>query len=87
MQSAKNHDGRAFAHPSRSQRCYPLLGTRIKSAVWHTAGSGLRAWANLTLAILTSGRTKRERSDSNDTAAAAGGKLKRTNKAAAAIWG
>ena len=29
---AKNHDGRACARPSRSQRCYPLLGTRIKSA-------------------------------------------------------
>src|ERR1700758_2640742 len=28
----KNHDGRACARPSRSQRCYPLLGTRIKSA-------------------------------------------------------
>ena len=27
----KNHDGRACARPSRSQRCYPLLGTRIKS--------------------------------------------------------
>jgi hypothetical protein len=23
-----NHDGRAFARPSRSQRCYPLLGSQ-----------------------------------------------------------
>jgi len=29
----KNHDGRACARPSRSLRCYPLQGTRIKSTI------------------------------------------------------
>jgi hypothetical protein len=29
--AAKNHDGRASTRPSRSMRCYPQQGTRIKS--------------------------------------------------------
>ena len=39
--TVKNHDGRACARPSRSQRCYPLLGTRIKSTTWCAADSRL----------------------------------------------
>jgi hypothetical protein len=45
----------AQARPSRSQRCYPLLGT--KDLIYHKcgAGSGFTTWADLTLVIVTSG--------------------------------
>jgi hypothetical protein len=64
----KNHDGRACARPSRSLRCYPLQGTRIKSTKWCNAGSYGHTQANLTLAIVTFGRTKRDRSGKEDSA-------------------
>jgi hypothetical protein len=38
--AAQKHDGRACARPSRSQRCYPLLGTTIRSATWRGKGPG-----------------------------------------------
>ena len=51
----KSDDGRTRAHPSRSQRGYPPLGTRIKPATWHGAGSSAITQTDLVLAILISG--------------------------------
>ena len=56
MEGAKNHDGRACARPSRSQRCYPLLGTRIKSVTWCAAGSRVGTQTGLVLATPMSGK-------------------------------
>ena len=53
-----NHDGRACARPSRFQRCYPLLKTRIKSATWCDTGSGIRTQTNLVLATLMSQQSR-----------------------------
>ena len=55
MRHSKSDDGRTCAHPSRSQRCYPLLGTRIKPVTWRGAGSGATTQTNLVLATPTSG--------------------------------
>ena len=55
MTHLQNHDGRTCARPPRSQRCYPLLGTRIKLATWRDAGSGLDTQTSLVLAIPASG--------------------------------
>jgi hypothetical protein len=51
----KSDDGRTRAHPSRSQRGYPPLGTRIKPATWRGAGSSATTQTDLVLATLTSG--------------------------------
>jgi len=50
-------------------------------------GSGLRTQANPTLAIDTFGRTKRDRSDSEDTPPLGRRKLKCKVSDAARIWG
>jgi hypothetical protein len=83
----KNHDGRACARPSRSLRCYRLQGTRIKSTLWRNAGSCGRTQANLTLAIVTFGRTKRDRSGNEDSARTASLKLNRTPAHTAQVLG
>jgi hypothetical protein len=59
----------------------------IKSATWCVAGSGYRTQANLTLAIVTFGRTKRDRSEGEDNAAFEARKLKRASAAARGVWG
>jgi hypothetical protein len=59
----------------------------IKSATWCVAGSGYRTQANLTLAIVTFGRTKRDRPKAEDNAAFEERKLKRAVAAARRVWG
>jgi len=87
LAGSKNHDGRACARPSRSLRCYPLQGTRIKSTIWCDAGSCDHTQANLTLAIVTFGRTKRDRSGDEDSASPASLKRKRASARAVRVWG
>jgi len=55
MRPPKSDDGRTCAHPSRSQRGYPPLGTEIKPVTWRGAGSSATTQTNLVLATLTSG--------------------------------
>jgi hypothetical protein len=55
MAAPKSDDGRTCAHPSRSQHGYPPLGTRIKPATWHGAGSSASTQTNLVLGIPMSG--------------------------------
>ena len=55
IRAAQNHIGRTCARPTRSQRCYPLLGTKIRPATWRDAGSGVNTQTNLVLAIPASG--------------------------------
>jgi len=43
----KKHEGRAFARPTRFQRCYQQPKTRIKSVIERNTGSGIHALPNL----------------------------------------
>ena len=51
----KSDDGQTRVHPSRSQHGYPPLGTTIKPATWHGAGSSASTQTNLVLATLALG--------------------------------
>jgi len=62
MPATQKHSGRACARPLRSQRCYPLLGTTIRSATWRDAGSGTTTQNRSGLGDLRIRRNERERS-------------------------